>query len=234
MPTRAVLFDVGGPIDTEVIYEMLIDQHIREALADEGLDISDEAFDAANEWAVESFAPNAYMAITWRLAGGMQPVAERTYAKVAARAQERHAARGGIELRDGISAVIERLHGLGLVLGLAANQPATAVAALDRAGIGRYFAHREVAGIHGYHKPDTRLFLRACDDLGFAPHECLMVGDRIDNDIAPARSLGMGTVLFRTGRHARQQPRSWEEVPDAEVVDVQGLGAALDGLIGPV
>ena len=29
-----------------------------------------------------------------------------------------------------------------------------------------------------------------------------MVGDRIDNDIAPAITLGMRTVLFRTGRHA--------------------------------
>ena len=35
-----------------------------------------------------------------------------------------------------------------------------------------------------------------------------MVGDRIDNDIAPATTLGMRTVLFRTGRHAAQQPRS--------------------------
>jgi ribonucleotide monophosphatase NagD (HAD superfamily) len=44
-----------------------------------------------------------------------------------------------------------------------------------------------------------------------------MVGDRIDNDIAPACSLGMRTVLSRTGRHIAQQPRCAAEVPDAEV-----------------
>jgi putative hydrolase of the HAD superfamily len=50
-----------------------------------------------------------------------------------------------------------------------------------------------------------------------------MVGDRIDNDVVPAKLLGMRTVLFRTGRHRAQQPRSWEERPDVEVHDVAGL-----------
>jgi FMN phosphatase YigB (HAD superfamily) len=58
-----------------------------------------------------------------------------------------------------------------------------------------------------------------------------MVGDRIDNDIAPARLLGMKAVLFRTGRHAAQQPRSWEEAPHAEVQDVSGLRDALERLL---
>ena len=58
-----------------------------------------------------------------------------------------------------------------------------------------------------------------------------MVGDRIDNDIAPARLLGMRAVLYRTGRHISQQPRSLEEVPNVEVRDVPGLAAALDSLL---
>jgi ribonucleotide monophosphatase NagD (HAD superfamily) len=56
-----------------------------------------------------------------------------------------------------------------------------------------------------------------------------MVGDRIDNDVVPGKLLGMRTVLFRTGRHRGQQPRSWEEErPDAEVHDVAGLTFAID------
>jgi FMN phosphatase YigB (HAD superfamily) len=54
-----------------------------------------------------------------------------------------------------------------------------------------------------------------------------MVGDRIDNDIAPAKALGMSTIRFRTGRHRRQKPRSPAEMPDAEVTDVQELEAAI-------
>jgi len=231
MTVRGILFDVGGPIDTEVMYERLIDAHIREALADEGIAVDDTAYEAANAWAVGSFAPNAYAAIIWRLADGDRMAAERAFARVTARGPERQTARGGIELREGIAGLVERLHSVGLVLGLAANQPATAVADLDRIGIGKFFAHREVTGMHGLRKPDTRLFLRACDDLGFDPSECLMVGDRIDNDIAPARLLGMRTVLFRTGRHAAQQPRSWDELPDAEVDSVDGLEAAIGRMV---
>lgn len=231
MSIQAVLFDIGGPIDTEVIYERLIDTHIREALAHQGFNAGDEEYAAANAWAVGSFAPNAYEAIIWRLTSGDRQASERAYGEVAGRAPERHALRGGIELREGIAGVIERLHAREIVLGLAANQPASAVAALDRFGIGKYFAHREVTGLHGLRKPDTRLFLRACDDLGFHPRDCLMVGDRIDNDISPTRMLGMRTVLFRTGRHAAQQPRSWEESPDAEVNDAAGLERAIGRIL---
>jgi putative hydrolase of the HAD superfamily len=135
------------------------------------------------------------------------------------------------ELRDGIGDVLAWLHGRGLRLGLAANQPHATLDVLDAHGIGQYFHHREVSGTHGFRKPDVRLFLRCCEDLGVEPEQCIMVGDRIDNDIAPAITLGMRTVLFRTGRHAAQQPRSADEVPDAEVRDVPELRRALEALL---
>ena len=137
------------------------------------------------------------------------------------------------ELRDGIAEVIERLAARALKLGLAANQPARILSDLDAHGIGRYFSHREVSGHHGFRKPDVRLFLRACEDLGVTPAECIMVGDRIDNDIAPARALGMRTVLIRTGRHILQQSRSWDELPDHEVDDAPGIEFAITQLLSP-
>jgi len=62
-------------------------------------------------------------------------------------------------------------------------------------------------------------------------HECIMVGDRIDNDIVPAKLLGMRAILFRTGRHRDQAPRTWEELPDRQVYDVAGLDLALRTLL---
>lgn len=219
MTIRAVLFDVGGPLDTEVQAERYIDEQIRARLVDAGIAVSPEEYAAANDWAVASFAPDAYSAIIWRLSGERADVA----AKV----------RGGpfparmFELREGMAAVVRSLHGRGILLGLAANQPARIVADLDRFGVGQYFSHREVTGHHGYRKPDVRLFLRACEDLRVEPTECVMVGDRIDNDIVPAKLLGMRTVLFRTGRHIAQRPRSVDEVPDAEAWDVAAMEAAV-------
>ena len=231
MSIRAVLFDVGGPIDTEVLHEQLVDEYLLRALAATGVAATQAELDSASDWAVHSYAPDAYATMTWRLCDGdaaRAGAAGRLFAESTPERQER---RGGIELRAGIDGLIRNLHGRGLLLGLAANQPARIIEDLDRHGLGACFSHREVSGHHGYHKPDVRLFLRACEDLGVEPAECIMVGDRIDNDIFPAKLLGMSAVLFRTGRHMAQQPRSLREIPDAEVRNVSGLAEALDRLI---
>jgi len=230
MPIRAVLFDVGGPINTEIEHERRVDAAIRAALVREGVAANEAEYAKACAWAVEHFAPDAHTAIIWRLTKGDMETSPRVYAAFRAEMHEWPA----FELRDGIGDVLAWLHGRGLRLGLAANQPHATLAVLDAHGIGQYFHHREVSGTHGFRKPDVRLFLRCCEDLGIAPEECIMVGDRIDNDIAPARVLGMRTVLFRTGRHAAQQPRSADEVPDVEVRNVAGLRAALELMLGAV
>src|SRR5919204_4039975 len=59
---RAVLFDVGGPLDLEVTHERLMDAAIQAALG-----VDEATYAEANAWAVESFASNAYQAIIWRL-----------------------------------------------------------------------------------------------------------------------------------------------------------------------
>ncbi len=224
---RAVLFDVGGPINTEIEHERRVDAAIRTALAAERIAASDERYAAACAHAVESFAPDAHTAIIWNLTRGDAAVSTRVYAAFRNAMHEWPA----FELRVGITDIIASLHDRALRLGLAANQPHATLAVLDTHGVGQYFHHREVSGTHGFRKPDLRLFLRCCEDLGVEPAECLMIGDRIDNDIAPARTLGMRTILFRTGRHAGQQPRSPDELPDADVRDVVGLRAALDSML---
>jgi HAD superfamily hydrolase (TIGR01549 family) len=224
---RAVLFDVGGPINTEVEHERLVDADIVAVLAAEGVAVDAAAYAAASARAVAHFAPDAHTALIWRLTGGDREKSERAH-----RAMLRLShARNTFQLRDGIADVVAWLSGRGLLLGLAANQPQSTLAVLDAHGLGRSFHHREVSGTHGYRKPDVRLFLRCCDDLGVAPEQCIMVGDRIDNDIAPARLLGMRTVLFRTGRHIAQQPRCAAEVPDAEVRTAPELRVALESLL---
>jgi phosphoglycolate phosphatase-like HAD superfamily hydrolase len=60
---------------------------------------------------------------------------------------------------------------------------------------------------------------------------CVVVGDRLDRDIAPARARGLATIQFRTGRWRKQRPRSAAETPDAVVTDVPELEAALATLL---
>jgi HAD superfamily hydrolase (TIGR01549 family) len=231
MPIPGVLFDVGGPLDTEVMYERLVDEHIQEALAAEGISVTQEQYAAAERWAIDSFAGNTYQAIVWHLARRDIDIARRTYHAVNARADERLIARGGLELREGIADLLADLVRQGLLLGLAANQPAATIVQLQQFGLGQYFRHRELSGTHGFRKPDVRLFLRALADLDIHPQECVMIGDRIDNDIMPAKLLRLRTIRFRVGRHRHQEPRTWEEIPDVEVTDITQLRAAISALV---
>lgn len=79
-------------------------------------------------------------------------------------------------------------------LALAANQPASCRVHLERLGWLRYF---EVVGISremGLAKPDTGFYQALLDQAQCAPGDAIMVGDRLDNDIAPAKALGMGAI----------------------------------------
>jgi HAD superfamily hydrolase (TIGR01549 family) len=101
----------------------------------------------------------------------------------------------------GAAALLERLAGR-VRLGLIANQGAECRAHLAALG---WLAHFDVVAFAaelGDYKPDRKLFQAALRRAGVAPAEALMVGDRVDNDIAPAAALGMATALVRWPRRA--------------------------------
>lgn len=225
---RAVLWDVGGPINTEIRHEVDTDRSIAASLARAGINVSEDSYQRANRYAVESFAPDAYKAIVWQLCGYDPVRAQRVWEDFLLTVPETLP----FDMRDGIPALLNDLHDRGHAQGLVANQPASTLAVLDSYGLGHVFSHHAVSGTLGFRKPDPRLFLAASRALDVDPRNCIVVGDRIDNDIAPALRLGMRAVLFATGRHMEQQPRSWEEIPDVTVRTVGELTAGLMSLLG--
>ena len=224
---KAVLFDVGGPLDTETIMDRMIDEQIKASFRKHGLAITDAEYEAANRWVVEVFAPKIYHSIMWKIAEGDQVLIDKVEAELMETVPHRNEARGDFELRKGIPELLAELSGEGLLLGLAANQPTVALENMERLGILKYFTYQEVSGSIKLRKPDPRLLLHSCEGLGVEPQDAIMVGDRIDNDIVPARMLGMTAIRFVSGRHAEQQPRSWNEKPHADVYTVEELGEAI-------
>jgi FMN phosphatase YigB (HAD superfamily) len=55
------------------------------------------------------------------------------------------------------------------------------------------------AGRWGIEKPAPEFFERIAAEAGFAPEEIAYVGDRIDNDVRPARAAGMVAIHIRRG-----------------------------------
>ena len=72
-------------------------------------------------------------------------------------------------------------------------------------------------------KPDRRLFTIACAQAGVAPQEAVMIGDRLDNDIAPAKAVEMRTIWIRQGFGGMQSPRGPGEAPDRTVDRLRDL-----------
>ena len=85
----------------------------------------------------------------------------------------------------------------------------------------------------GVHKPDPAFFEAIVARFGLEPPAIAYVGDRLDNDIRPAASIGMRTILIRRGPWAWiQAGRGGPPVADAVVDDLRGLQAVLAALTG--
>ena len=73
--------------------------------------------------------------------------------------------------------------------------------------------------------------LQTLRHAGYAASEAVMIGDRLDNDIRPARLLGWRTVRVLQGPGRFQSPRdSWDE-PDLTVANMMLIPPALIGRI---
>jgi HAD superfamily hydrolase (TIGR01549 family) len=81
----------------------------------------------------------------------------------------------------------------------------------------QYFTFTEIQDDYKITKPDPRYFEAILEKCKCKPEESIMVGDRIDKDIIPAKTIGMKTIRIKTGIHKNQEPRIPEETPDLEV-----------------
>jgi HAD superfamily hydrolase (TIGR01509 family) len=152
-------------------------------------------------------------------------------AEIAAwREEDPHGLREGFDGEDlypDVRATLAALRGRGLRVLLAGNQPAQARPALEAMGLA-------VDGVvvseeWGVAKPDPEFFRRVAEVAGHDPADIVYVGDRVDNDVLPAKAAGMHAVLLRRGPHGyvhSQRPEARKA--DAVLDDLTGLLAWLD------
>jgi HAD superfamily hydrolase (TIGR01509 family) len=119
----------------------------------------------------------------------------------------------------------------GWVVGLAGNQPAAA----ERALLALDLDVDVVAssGTWGVEKPSPEFFRLLAEAAGCEPAEVAYVGDRIDNDVVPARAAGMVAVFVVRGPwgwlHWTGARRAEAETAHLVVHDLVGLAAKLRG-----
>jgi putative hydrolase of the HAD superfamily len=116
--------------------------------------------------------------------------------------------------------LLASLHDHGVLLGLVSNcQPYTLAeleAEFATAGLSLDIFHpslRFLSFEHGYSKPDPHVFRLLTARLrlqGVSVPEVLAVGDRLDNDIGPARAQGFQTWQLATDSSLEPTAGGWE------------------------
>jgi HAD superfamily hydrolase (TIGR01549 family) len=98
---------------------------------------------------------------------------------------------------------------------IAGNQPVEAEAALVRLGLPADLIASSAGW--GVSKPDPGFFAKVAEAASEPAESIAYVGDRLDNDVLPARAAGMRTVFIRRG------PWGWmhADKPDIALADLR-------------
>jgi FMN phosphatase YigB (HAD superfamily) len=126
-----------------------------------------------------------------------------------------------VRLMPGAAEVLRSLVKRNVRLGVVSNsQPYTLReldAAFATAGLSRAMFAPDLSFLsfeHGFSKPDPHVFrilTARLEAQGISPEETLMVGDRLDNDIEPARAHGWQTWQLVSTKH-NEASGNWREL----------------------
>ena len=182
-----------------------------------------ESYFSDVEEGIRSYCPNVYQYVFWKRSNGSLELFDDLWS---AYLQRFAVAQPPLKLSDGLRPELEALSAE-FSLAIAGKYGGELLDLLRDEAMLDMFKFPFVLDDFLTTKPDPRYYEQVAGACGAAPGECIMVGDRVDNDIVPPKMLGMKTVLVRTGLHKSQQPRMPSERPDVELGSVVGLGAAV-------
>jgi FMN phosphatase YigB (HAD superfamily) len=223
---KAVLIDIGGPILDEDVEYAAWDRFLLSLLRQSGLDVSEEELSRAVLSATQRCDSNPRATALWQFVRPDLELFRRL--RDAFRdfqdqwTEDHRAKRLQAGAREAISALADRY-----VLALAGNQPAHVAAFLAEEGILDHFRWRWVSEEMRVQKPDPLFFRMILDGLSVRPEEAVMVGDRLDFDIFPAKLLGLRTVRALVGPYLKQVPPTPLHSPGYTIPEIHYLPQAL-------
>lgn len=213
-----IFFDLGSTLLDESEAHRARFEVVARLLARRKLELSADELWRMCERASAERAPSPLLAALSRLGLPSDALAEL---RTAARYEHAHE-----RLYPGVPELLAKLSA-SFELGLIANQSAGTAERLVEHGITRDFAVVASSAEIGMSKPDPAIFRWALERARCSAEEAVMIGDRLDNDIAPAKALGMRAVRVLQGFARAQRPRSSEEAPDRTIDTIAEVGDAL-------
>lgn len=102
--------------------------------------------------------------------------------------------------------ILKYLYNKGYKIGVIANQSPGTTDRLKKWRLLKYISVVAASAELGVSKPNPEIFEKAFELAGCTTEKAIMIGDRLDNDIYPAKRLGMKTVWIRQGDATYQNP----------------------------
>lgn len=118
--------------------------------------------------------------------------------------------------------VLETLHNR-YKIGIIANQLSGLEERLKKVAIRQWIDLIISSADCGFSKPSSKIFQLALQRALCSASSAIMIGDRLDNDIAPAKALDMKTIWIKQGFSAYSPIQSPSEEPDFTVNSLSDL-----------
>ena len=216
MKPKWIFFDLGWTLvdETEAHRSRLAETST--LLAAFGRQCSVDELMVLSEEAASAFAPSPFLGMLARLGLSKSQIAEVRSSVRYAKENER--------VYPGVPELLASLAEF-YKLGVIANQSEGTEARLADWDIRQHFSVVFASAELGLSKPDPKIFVGALSQARCKPEEAVMIGDRIDNDIGPAKAQGWLTGLVRQGFSRLQKPRSPQEEPDCVFEQIGELTA---------
>ena len=218
MTIEIVFLDIGGVLYDDTVYARAWNRALRDAGARFTDDEFDEVYTRARAEQSGSFRR--------KLTAAFLPDADlRALERLAARYwQYPPSAR-----YDDVVPCLESLRGR-YRIGVIANQPGEVRTALARDGLDGYFEVWGVSDELGVGKPDPALFELSVRTAGVPPAAAVMVGDRLDYDVRPAKRVGMRAIWMLRGEAPDEPSLAQLAEADAAIRGLDELPEALERL----
>jgi epoxide hydrolase-like predicted phosphatase len=200
MQRRAVIFDWGGVLMQTVNYAPRHEWDTRLGLAAGQVEAIVHGIEAWNRAQRGEIGEEAY----WQAVAGKLGLDE------SAAEQLRDDFYRGDALDETLVALIRRLRGRGLLVGLLSNNAPSLAAALDRLNLADLFDARVISAEIGVMKPDPAAYHAVLDRLDVPPGAALFVDDSPAN-ITGAAAVGMAAVRFTPDLDIEAAITTWLE-----------------------
>jgi FMN phosphatase YigB (HAD superfamily) len=215
---KNIFLDAGGVILNENLFEEYSAEIITEIIRNHNTDYSIKNYWKDVEEAVYRFIPKVYDYILFK---NITVINDFKNAKV----QYKNSLKNKnfkFELMEGIIDFLMEFS-KDYKMGILGQYGKDFKVFLEENKILQYFTYIETQDNYNVTKPDSRYFEAVLHKDKCKAEESIMVGDRIDKDIIPAKLIGMKTIRIKTGIHKIQEARIPDEIPDLTVEKIREI-----------